>query len=310
MPYIAYTNKRFSTESRALIDLADSICRQYQAQGYELTLRQLFYQMVSRNHIENTDKSYKRLGSIINDARLAGEIDWNHINDRTRHQRRVSSWDSPSSIIEASASQFKRDLWETSGQPILPFVWVEKDALIDVVARACNPLHVPHFSCRGYVSQSEMWRSGQRMKSLLRAGIEPVVFHLGDHDPSGIDMTRDITERLELFAGHPIEVNRIALTMAQINQYQPPPNPAKITDSRALAYINEFGTQSWELDALEPSVIVDLITKHVQTCITDQQAWDDVSDEDRSTRDRMTDVADRWDEIYHRWSEIENLLDS
>lgn len=310
MPYITYIRKRFSSDSQALIDLADQICRQYQAQGYELTLRQLYYQMVSRNHIPNTDKSYKRLGSIINDARLAGEIDWDHINDRTRHERRVSSWDSPSQIIDASASQFKRDLWQTSGQPMQPFVWVEKDALIDVVARACNPLHVPHFSCRGYVSQSEMWRSGRRMADLIEAGIEPVVFHLGDHDPSGIDMTRDITERLGLFAGQSVEVNRIALTMTQINQYQPPPNPAKVSDSRALAYIDQYGTQSWELDALEPSVIVDLITRHVKTCIADQQAWDEVIDEDRSTRARMGDVAERWNEIYHRWSDIEDLLDS
>lgn len=310
MPYLQYINKRFSSESQAIIDLADRICRQYQSQGYELTLRQLFYQMVSRNHIPNTDKSYKRLGSIINDARLAGEIDWNHINDRTRHQRRVATWDSPSRIIDASAAQFKRDLWEHSGQPILPFVWVEKDALIDVVARACNPLHAPHFSCRGYVSQSEMWRSGQRMKELIEEGVDVVVFHLGDHDPSGIDMSRDIQERLTTFAGHPINVERIALTMAQINQYQPPPNPAKISDSRATSYIDQYGTQSWELDALEPSVIVDLITDHVESCIVDRQAWDEVLDEDRATRARMGDVADRWNEIYQRWDDIEDLLDN
>lgn len=310
MPKIIYEYKNFRSDTQAIIDQADMLCRQYQQQGYELTLRQLFYQFVSRGWIPNTDKSYKRLGSIVNDARLAGQIDWMHISDRTRHLRRFSGWDSPSQIIEASASQFTRSYWDVSGQVHRPEVWVEKDALVDVVARACNDRQVPYFSCRGYVSQSEMWRAGQRIKRHFDAGYVPVVFHLGDHDPSGIDMTRDITERLETFAGRPVDVRRIALTMSQINQYNPPPNPAKITDSRASGYIDEFGYQSWELDALEPSVIVDLIKTHVETTIDFPLDWDDAVQEDQGTRDRMTDVATRWDEIYSRWNEIEDLLDS
>lgn len=148
------------------------------------------------------------------------------------------------------------------------------------------------------------------MRQHFRAGHTPVIFHLGDHDPSGIDMTRDITERLEMFAGQPVDVRRIALTMNQINQYNPPPNPAKITDSRVTAYIDRFGNQSWELDALEPGVIVDLVRSHVETTVDFPDDWDDAVQQDLDTRSRMTDVADRWDEIYSRWSEIEDLLDN
>lgn len=310
MPKIVYEHKSFRADTQAIIDQAELLCRQYQAQGYELTLRQLFYQFVSRAWLPNNDKSYKRLGSIINDARLAGQIDWYHINDRTRHLRSFSGWDTPSQIIEASASQFKRSYWEVSGQLHRPEVWVEKDALVDVVSRACDTRQVPYFSCRGYVSQSEMWRAGRRLRDHVRNGFTPVIFHLGDHDPSGIDMTRDITERLELFAGYDIDVRRIALTMAQIQQYSPPPNPAKITDSRATGYIDEFGYQSWELDALEPSVIVDLIRTNVEATVDFPDDWDDALQEDMDTRDRMKDVADRWDDISDRWSEIEDLLDS
>lgn len=308
-PTITYVDQDFRDATWDVIDKANDICRAYEAQGYELTLRQLYYQFVARDLLPNNDRSYKRLGSIVNDARLAGHIDWNHINDRTRHLRTSNTWSDPSSIIEASADQFARNLWDVSDQGFRPEVWVEKDALVDVVARASRRYQAPHFSCRGYVSQSEMWRAGRRMKRHREQGFEPVVFHLGDHDPSGIDMSRDIADRLAMFADGPVRVERIALTMEQIEQYSPPPNPAKLTDSRGSDYVRRFGTESWELDALEPQVLVDLIQKHLAAVISDQDAWDDALDEDRSTRLRMREVAERWDDIYAHWAEVEQALD-
>lgn len=310
MPLLTYTRKRFRDDTLDVIEQAREICEDYAAQGYQLTLRQVYYQFVAKGLLPNSDRSYKRLGSIVNEARLAGLLDWDHISDRTRSLRRTNTWQSPSQIIEASASQFKRDLWEVSGQLSRPQVWVEKDALVDVVARAAEPLHAPYFSCRGYVSQSEMWRAGRRIREQVLEGFEPVVFHLGDHDPSGIDMSRDIAERLSLFAETPVRVERIALTMAQIQQYSPPPNPAKLTDSRGTDYVARYGYQSWELDALQPQALVALIASHVEAEIDDQGAWDQVLAEDQSTRDRMQDVADRWQDLYGRWDEVEGLLDS
>ena len=310
MPRIVYVEKAFRADTLDIIEQANDICEQYAAMGYELTLRQLYYQFVAKALIENSDRSYKRLGSIVNDARLAGLIDWDHLTDRTHNERRVTTWGSPSSIIDASASQFKRDVWEVSGQLSRPWVWVEKDALVDVVSRAADPLFAPYFSCRGYVSQSEMWAAAQRIRAVASQGFEPVVFHLGDHDPSGIDMSRDIRDRLSMFAGFDVDVRRIALTMAQINQYGPPPNPAKLTDSRGSGYVQRYGRQSWELDALDPPVLVDLIRSHVESLIDDPAAWDDAMAEDAATRSRMQDVASRWEDVYDRWGEIEDLLDS
>lgn len=309
MSRIAYLDKAFRSDTLAIVDQANDICEQYAVMGYELTLRQLYYQFVAKALIPNSDKSYKRLGSIVNDARLAGLIDWDHLTDRTRNERKITTWDSPSSIIDASASQFRRDVWSTSGQLYRPWVWVEKDALVDVVARAANPLFTPYFSCRGYVSQSEMWAAAQRIKQAHDEGCHPVVFHLGDHDPSGIDMSRDIQERLSLFTGYKVDVRRIALTMDQIQQFGPPPNPAKLTDSRGSSYVREYGYQSWELDAIDPPMLVALITDHVRSIITDIAAWDEVLDDDAATRTRMGDVAYRWDDIYDRWDDIEHLLE-
>ena len=245
MPRIAYIDKKFSADTIAVIDRANVIIEDYQAQGFDLTLRQLYYQFVARGLIPNKDSEYKRLGGIVNDARLAGLIDWAAIQDRTRNLGSLAHWESPNSIINAVASQYRRDLW--AGQPYRPEVWIEKDALVGVIEGVCNELDVPFFSCRGYTSQSEMWAASQRLESYL-PDQKPLILHLGDHDPSGVDMSRDIRERLELFMGG-VEFDRLALNMDQVQQYAPPPNPAKITDSRAVGYIAIHGDESWELDA-------------------------------------------------------------
>lgn len=245
MPRIAYIHKKFGQSSLDAITKANEIMETYADQGYDLTLRQLFYQFVSRRFAPNLDSEYNRLGSLVNDARLAGLIDWDHIVDRTRHLRQNSHWSKPSSIIESAATSYANDKW--AGQAYRPELWVEKDALVGVVRGVCERLDVPYFSCRGYTSQSEMWSAAQRLLAHRKSGQMPYIIHLGDHDPSGKDMTRDIQDRLELFMGDSIQVNRIALNWDQIEQYNPPPNPAKITDSRALAYIAEFGSESWEL---------------------------------------------------------------
>lgn len=259
MPKIQYKEIRFQKKSLDLIELVNQVVDEYSAQGYELTLRQVYYQLVARGYIPNNERSYKNVGSLINDGRLAGLIDWHSVTDRTRNLRKESHWDNPADVIASARYSYNLDKWK--GQPNYVEVWVEKDALVDIVGQACSPFDTPYFSCRGYTSQSEMWSAAQRFIRQEQRE-KRIIIHLGDHDPSGIDMTRDIQERLELF-GADVYVKRVALTMNQIQTYNPPPNPAKITDSRASKYIDQFGDESWELDALEPKVITDLIKKQV-----------------------------------------------
>lgn len=259
MPKIQYKEIRFQQKSLDLIELVNQVVDEYSAQGYELTLRQVYYQLVARGYIPNNERSYKNVGSLINDGRLAGLIDWHSVTDRTRNLRSESHWDTPADVIASARYSYNLDKWK--GQPNYVEVWVEKDALVDIVGQACSPLDTPYFSCRGYTSQSEMWSAAQRFIRQKQRE-KRIIIHLGDHDPSGIDMTRDIQERLEMF-GADVYVKRVALTMNQIQTYNPPPNPAKITDSRASKYIDQFGDESWELDALEPKVITDLIKKQV-----------------------------------------------
>ena len=279
--------------SYALVQTCNKIIAEYQAQGFVLTLRQLYYQLVSRDIIANKQTEYKRLGSIVNDARLAGMIDWLAIEDRTRELRSLSRWDSPSDIIDAVAAQFHMDLWK--GQKYRPEVWIEKDALVGVIEGVCNELDVPHFSCRGYTSQSEMWVGAMRLKKHVNARQIPIIFHLGDHDPSGKDMTRDIFDRMQMFMGG-TKLERLALNMEQVEKYNPPPNPAKLTDSRCAGYIAEFGDESWELDALEPSVIAALIRTNVMALVN-KKVFKERLDERKKHRATLKQAADRWDEV-------------
>lgn len=298
MPKIRYEDWTPGPAALDVIDQAEQICRTYAEDGYDLTLRQLYYQFVARALIPNNMQSYKRLGDIVNKARMAGLLDWNYIVDRTRNLRGTSHWDDPSSIIYASARSFRLDKWED--QPYRVEVWVEKEALAGVVQRAADASDVDWFSCRGYVSQSELWSAGRRLAGYLDDGQDVVVLHLGDHDPSGIDMSRDIRERLELFIGDEakgrLEVRRIALNFDQVERYNPPPNPAKLTDSRAGGYVLAHGMQSWELDALDPATLNTLISSHIDEFRVPDVYRDRLQLEAQHRR-LLAEAADRWGEV-------------
>lgn len=286
-----YIEKKFRDDSLNLINRVNRIIKEYQSKGYSLTLRQVYYQLVARDIITNDERSYKRVGNLISDGRLAGLIDWNAIEDRTRNIKNNTHWEDPSHIIKATTWSLKYDRWENQNYHVE--VWVEKDALIGVVGQACTKLDVNHFSCRGYVSQSEMWNAAQRLKSIN--GKKPVIIHLGDHDPSGIDMSRDIVDRLEIFGVDPI-FKRVGLNMSQIEEYNPPPNPAKITDSRANSYISRYGYESWELDALEPEVIEELIRDNVlKYC--DQSLFKVVEEREDKDKKILEKVSENWAKI-------------
>lgn len=292
MPKICYKNKNFSPAQSQIITNANRVISQYQQQGFNLTLRQLYYQFVSRDLLPpewadakgvlNRPESYNKLGNIIADARMAGLIDWLAIVDRSRSSYAIQHWDRPSSLLANASKSYATDKWIS--QPHYVEVWVEKEALEDVIDRACVPLDVRYFACKGYTSLSAMWEASQRLLKQTSAGKEVHIIHLGDHDPSGMDMSRDIFSRLSDFTGSKVHVRRIALNMAQVHRYHPPPNPAKTTDSRYGEYRKQYGDESWELDALNPSILVDLITRSVSEFI-DKKLWDAaVENEQRGKR--------------------------
>lgn len=355
MPKIRYQTIKFKSQDKIdIIHKANTLIASYQAQGYTLTLRQLYYQFIAKDlfpnswidtaynlangldaNTKNSEKNYKKLGDIIGDARMGGYMDWEAVEDRTREVDEVSHWETPAAILRACHNSFRVDKWTTQKTRIE--VWVEKDAVEGIAKQAAHGMDVPVFSCRGYCSLSSLWESANRLKAHIKNKQKVVLLHLGDHDPSGIDMSRDIADRLNNFIWTDlardmaetlseedrtgkqvsglvvsamaqeydldeedvwnqkmIEVKRIALTMAQVEQYNPPPNPAKATDARYKKYQEEHGDDSWELDALEPSVLDELITSSIAG-LKDEDLYAEREDEETTHRRNLKTAADHWD---------------
>lgn len=291
---IVYIEKRFSDKSMEIINSANNIIDEYIDRGFDLTLRQLYYQFVARDLISNKQSEYKRLGSIINDARLAGLIDWRSIVDRTRSVKKNSHWANPGKIIRACVDSFMLDRW--TNQEIRPQVWIEKDALVGVISGICKKLDVSYFSCRGYTSQSSMWKAGQKILYARRKKQVSVVLHLADHDPSGLDMSSDIRNRLKIFTKGFSLYRRLALNMNQVDEFSPPPNPAKVTDSRYAGYVAEYGEKSWELDALDPEYIANLIEENVLQC-RDEEIFEETLAVERNYIKTLENIAENWESI-------------
>lgn len=294
----AYIERRFSPSNKKLIWQVNGIIDTYLAQGYTLSVRQIYYQLVARDIIANKQSEYSRVASVINDGRLAGLIDWDAIEDRNREILLRTRWDSGSQILENSALGFHMDMWDNQQQRVI--VVVEKAALEGVLGVACRKFDVPLLAARGYPSVSII---RELVLEYIQPGIQQgqflTILHFGDHDPSGIDMTRDLKERCELFLSSDddepgmLEVKRCALNMDQIKILQPPPNPAKMTDSRFAGYMEKFGYESWELDAIEPQALDRLVTNEIEQLI-DGVDWQKRREHVESIRSKLHSTAKKF----------------
>jgi hypothetical protein len=293
---IAFVKQRFNSKSHVLIKQVNVILEDYASQGFRLSLRQLYYVLVTKGMIPNKIQEYKRLGALVSNAREAGLVDWDCLEDRTRIVKQVTTWAEPGDIIKAAADQYKEEV--LIGQKYRPEILIEKDALAGVLGPLAAQLRVSILPCKGYLSSSEMFDTAyRRYRNIQAAGQIPVIIYLGDHDCSGLDITRDIRRRVALYAGKEIDVQRIALNFDQIKKFNLPPNPAKVTDSRYGAYVDQFGPECWELDALEPKYLQQ-ITRDAVVALRDDP--DDFEDRVLIEAQRMEDlkqVSDRFDEV-------------
>lgn len=307
---------RFSPDARNLVQKCSSIATSFHANGRILTLRQLYYQLVKDNLIKNEDRQYKRLSSLLSDARLMGMIDWEAIEDRIRVPRVPPEFNDLDELMAAALSTYRLPRWE--GQESYVELWVEKDALAGILRPLAHEYHVTMSVNRGYSSQSAMYDAAKRyllacygkdlpyttLAKLVKpenatSALEkiqvldrdelpkeprrkPILLYLGDHDPSGEDMLRDIEARLGLF-GIDVDVRKLALTREQVEQYDPPPNPAKMSDPRASEYVDKHGAVSWEVDALSPEVLDQII----------RDAIEEVLDLDKMNRIKRREERDK-----------------
>lgn len=314
---IKFRDIRLSKANKERLNIINSIIGEYQEQGYKLTLRQLYYQLVSRDVVPNKQAEYAKLSTLLKEGRMSGVVDWDAIEDRLRSPESPASFSSPEEILRAAANQYQLPRME--GQDNYVEVWVEKDALSGVLSRVTRKYHVPILVNRGYSSVSAMFDSYGRFRDALESGKTITILYLGDYDPSGIDMIRDVRDRILEFLHNcntvdlyyyweyaretgaieeywkPLKIEwingmfqviPIALTREQIDQYNPPPNPAKVKDPRAKDFISKFGSTSWEVDALRPEVLNQILTHAIEELI-DIDLYNHVVSKEQRDKDKL-----------------------
>ena len=290
---IAYREKlHLSPANVEHLEIVNDIIDEYAEEGYRLTLRQLYYQLVSRDIIPNEVRQYSRLSELLVKGRMGGVVDWEAIEDRIRVPF-IPYWSSGiSDALDDTISQYRLD--RQKGQDVYIEVWVEKDALSGVLKPITSHYHVNLMVNRGYSSCTAMHDAFTRIERAENNGKTAVILYLGDHDPSGLDMIRDIDDRLTEF-GVSAEVVPIGLTQAQIKKYSPPPNPAKVKDPRAKAYMRMYGNTSWEVDALNPKTLNALVKKNVEDRI-DMDLFQEQVDQEEEDKMKLQQIADNIEE--------------
>ncbi len=310
---IAFTpNLKMGKENKARLLKINSIIEEYHKMGYKLTLRQLYYQLVSRNVVPNDPKEYDKLGNLLTKGRMAGVVDWDAIEDRIRVPRHTYEVDSIEDAIKDAEEHYRLDRMADQNKYVE--MWVEKDALSNVLSRKTQHYHVRLMVNRGYSSTTAMFDAYERFLPQLAKGKSVDVLYLGDHDPSGLDMVRDIYDRVfRMLANQPgfklvnyvnslpeeeldklmdkyagdnnayveeedemgvihgyldstrcyildkFHIQHIGLTSEQVKLHNPPENTAKSADPRYKDYILQYGTKCWEVDALNPPTLHELI---------------------------------------------------
>jgi len=281
----------------ATVAAVNRVINQY---SIPLTLRQIYYRLVAAGLIPNRRSAYNGLSSQLVTARERGEVDENRINDRSRSIE-DRAFNTPNDFLDAiiwtAENKFFRRYWTT--QEVYCEAWVEKDALSQVIAGAVEDLNTIVAPSRGYSSFSYIRAAVRRFQGNHRKAKRVVVLHLTDHDPSGLDMTRDLQTRFRAYSSRQvIQVKRIALTWDQVQEYNLIPNPTKITDSRAAGYMEKYGDECWELDAIEPDELVRLVQDAVEGEITDREAWEEAKQNEASEREELKDLFDELKDKY------------
>jgi len=274
---------------RTVVNESLTIFQQY---NVAMTLRQLFYRLVSKHVFPNNLNSYKKLSKMLVKARELGEVPDRYLEDRTRTTiGGDSGFESPGDFISTYTNWFKSS-WERftmplwANQPQRIEVWVEKDALSRLCSEVSEGFNVITCPSKGYSSYSYVKRAVRRMDDDYGTK-EVVILYFGDYDPSGVDIERDLGDRLERYGAVDVEVKRIALTLDQIREYNLPPFPAKSSDPRLAKFIADTGgTDAVELDALEPNVLQDLIREAITDHI-DAQLWSERQKEIEAKKEKL-----------------------
>ncbi len=291
----------WTTSQETLLNDILGIIEDFMNQKITLTNRQLYYQLVASELIPNATEIYKRICEFLTDARYGGYIDWDAIEDRGRPRQMHAEWDNVKDFVNDAIQSYRLRRW--SDQEYYVELYTEKQSSESILAPIADRYHISFSYNKGYSGAAPFYDLSKRIFRKISGGKDVVLLYAGDHDPSGIDMVRDIKERITEFLtkgddGYDVSavemffhVVPLALNMEQIRQYNPPPNPAKISDPRARKYVEQFGNVSWELDALRPEVLTDIIERGIQRFM-DVYKYNSWIEKEKPDKQRLQDFAD------------------
>ena len=238
-----------------LIEQAYNILSEYNP----MTLRQVYYQLVSRHVIDNKLSEYKRLSAALVRARQEEIIPWVWVEDRVRSPRTVSMWQDLEDFMDTVKNAYRKDVWEN--QESYVEVWLEKDALSGIFADITRAYGVTLVVGRGYNSWSAYKEAIDRFDSYDKLAN---ILYFGDFDPSGEDIVRALKDSLNFFGLSP-EIEKVALTRQDVTDYDLPPDFTKKTDSRSAKFVKQYGDIAVELDALPLSVLQQKIRESIES---------------------------------------------
>ena len=252
------------------IDIVET-AREILRETHPMTVRQVYYQLVSRQVIKNNRSQYQAVSNALVDARKEGLISWDWIEDRLRRPRHVSMWASLADFAETARNAYRRDVWETQSNYVE--VWLEKDALSGIFEDVLTGYGVTLNVGRGYDGWDSIRNAADRFNDRPD---DASILYFGDFDPSGEDMVRSLRERLAFFDCEP-EIKKCALTIQDVRRYNLPPDFTKATDTRRAAFVEKFGDVSVELDALPIGILRARIIEEIENRM-DMQALADIKE--------------------------------
>jgi hypothetical protein len=249
-----------------------------------LTLRQIFYRLVTKGILKNQRNQYNVLSMELVKARWRGLIPFSAIEDQNREVIGGESYrfTSPEGVFEDAKETFESaedtfngcadDFWVPLWHKQLYHieVWLEKQALANLFQQVTDSYHARLAPCKGYPSLTFLYESAQYLKYYVPHDKQIVILYFGDYDVRGLDIQRDVANRLQHLGLDDLQIERVALTKEQIQQYNLPPAPAKKTDCMAFGWIESQGDVAWELDALEPKTLQKLIKEAIENYLDKQ----------------------------------------
>jgi hypothetical protein len=272
------TEEQMATLFSAVMDILDG-------EEGQITVRHLFYRLVGLREIEKTESAYGLLCSHLAKWRKQEKVPWDAFADSTRWHIKSPTFDGLKDALAQTVATYRRDLWST--QDYYCEVWVEKDAIASIVSGVANSFGVPTFVARGFASLSSLYSAAQTFRDAEENGKEVIIFHLGDHDPSGHAAGEAIEKALANNFDCLVEFERIAVTPEQIEEWNLPTRPVKKTDTRAAKWT---GGECVELDTIPPARMRALVRNAI-TDLIDKHAWNQLKEIEKQERETLRKIA-------------------